>query len=144
MAVSKLRSSFGASIRKILANSASNIESPSSRASASERSNSRSCAECSAKSPVVVILILLIGQNRLHYDRNSTRGNPNHLMTAEAIETQSFSVEIQVRYLLHVPDDVGANAILVLALHGYGSNPADMLRLTVGAVGTGHIVAALE
>ena len=57
--------------------------------------------------------------------------------------THHFSVTRECRYLLHVPENT-ANPLLVLALHGYGSNPEAMLRLTVPFVGAQHIVASLE
>ena len=37
-----------------------------------------------------------------------------------------------------------SNPVLILALHGYSSNPEDMLRLTRAAVGAQHPVASLQ
>ena len=65
-------------------------------------------------------------------------------MLPSAPETHSFGVEIQCRYLLQVPPEVSHGAVLVVALHGYGSNPEDMLRLTAAAVGPEHIIASLQ
>lgn len=65
-------------------------------------------------------------------------------MLPGATETHSFGVEIQCRYLLQVPPEVSHDAVLILALHGYGSNPEDMLRLTAAAVGRNHIIASLQ
>jgi predicted esterase len=65
-------------------------------------------------------------------------------MLPGATETHSFGVEIQCRYLLHVPPEVSPSAVLVLALHGYASNPEDMLRLTLASVGRDHLIASLQ
>lgn len=51
---------------------------------------------------------------------------------------------MEARYLLHTPERLDDNSLLVMALHGYGSNPEAMLRLTVGLVGDRHIVASLQ
>lgn len=48
------------------------------------------------------------------------------------------------RYLLHTPETVDRNSLLIITLHGYSSNPEAMLRLTAGVVGEGHVIAALE
>jgi len=58
-------------------------------------------------------------------------------------EVCNFETPLRCRYLLDVPDDA-AHPLLVLALHGYGSNPEAMLRLTVPLVGPGNIVAAIQ
>ncbi len=62
----------------------------------------------------------------------------------ETIERHTFTAPLDCRYLLHVPDTLDAGAVLVLTLHGYGSNPEAMLRLTAGLVGDRHIVASLQ
>ena len=46
--------------------------------------------------------------------------------------------------MLQVPPDLNDNSLLVIALHGYSSNPDDMLRLTAGFLGGQHVVAALQ
>jgi predicted esterase len=56
----------------------------------------------------------------------------------------SVHVGLDVDYLLHVPPYVDDHTVLVLALHGYGSNPEAMLRLALLAVGEQHIVASLR
>jgi len=56
----------------------------------------------------------------------------------------SAAVHLEAEYLLHVPPDVDPGALLVLALHGYGSNPEEMLRLTQMALGAGPIIASLR
>jgi predicted esterase len=53
-------------------------------------------------------------------------------------------VNLNVEYLLHVPPAVDERTLLVLALHGYGSNPEVMLRLSVPAVGEDCIVASVR
>ncbi len=53
-------------------------------------------------------------------------------------------VNLDVAYLLHVPTAVNERTLLVLALHGYGSNPEVMLRLSVPAVGEDCIVASVR
>ncbi|MEO8027193.1 MAG: hypothetical protein ABI823_12005 [Bryobacteraceae bacterium] len=64
--------------------------------------------------------------------------------TATSPEEFRLDARIPVRCLLHIPDRVGPDTLLILALHGYGSNPEVMLRLTVPTVGPEHIVASLQ
>jgi predicted esterase len=59
-------------------------------------------------------------------------------------EQHGFTARLDCRYLLHVPEEVGHNPLLVIALHGYSSNPEVMLRLTVGLVGSQHVVASIQ
>jgi predicted esterase len=59
-------------------------------------------------------------------------------------ERHTFSTKLECGYVLRVPERVDPGSVLVLALHGYGSNPQDMLRLTTGMVGERHIVASLQ
>ncbi len=54
------------------------------------------------------------------------------------------SIPFEAEYLLHVPDDVGERPLLVLTMHGYGSNPEAMLRLSEMALGATPIVASLR
>jgi predicted esterase len=56
----------------------------------------------------------------------------------------STAVPFEAEYLLHVPEEVGGKTLLVLALHGYGSNPEAMLRLSEMALGGGAIIASLR
>jgi predicted esterase len=56
----------------------------------------------------------------------------------------SIAVSLQAEYLLHIPPELNGRPLLVLALHGYGSNPQEMLRLTQIAVGQGPIIASLR
>jgi phospholipase/carboxylesterase len=57
---------------------------------------------------------------------------------------ESVQVQTEAAYLLHVPAKVGPRSLLVLTLHGYGSNPEEMLRLSVPAVGEDCVVASLR
>ena len=57
---------------------------------------------------------------------------------------ETVCVNLNVAYLLHVPPAVDGRTLLVLTLHGYGSNPEVMLRLSVPAVGEDCIVASLR
>jgi predicted esterase len=59
-------------------------------------------------------------------------------------QQHTFTATLECRYLLHVPDIIAPNSLIVLALHGYGSNPDAMLRLTTPLVGEQHIVAAMQ
>ncbi len=63
---------------------------------------------------------------------------------AERIERHTFTAPLDCRYLLHVPDALDDATVLVLTLHGYGSNPEVMLKLTSGLVGDRHIIASLQ
>ncbi len=49
-----------------------------------------------------------------------------------------------MEYFLHTPDSIGDRTLLILTLHGYGSNPEAMLRLSVAAAGEDCIVASLR
>lgn len=69
--------------------------------------------------------------------------NPSPLATRTPEECR-FSRTAAGRYLLHAPERTGPETLLVLTLHGYGSNPGAMLRLTVPTVGTQHVVAAIQ
>ena len=51
-------------------------------------------------------------------------------MDFEAIGRRTFSARIDCHYLLHAPAFVDASTLLVATLHGFGSNPEVMLRLT--------------
>jgi len=66
---------------------------------------------------------------------------PNNLMSTQQ---HTFSAALECRYLLHVPPSTTPNQLIVLALHGYSSNPEAMLRLTTALVGDHQVVASLE
>jgi predicted esterase len=65
-------------------------------------------------------------------------------MTLKPPEHHVFAARLDCRYVLHVPDTISSNPLLIIALHGYGSNPEVMLRLTVGLVGSQHVLASLQ
>ena len=65
-------------------------------------------------------------------------------MLVESAEVHTFTAPLDCRYLLHTPEVVDDRTVLVLALHGYGSNPETMLRLMTPLVGIRHIVACLQ
>ena len=54
------------------------------------------------------------------------------------------AVPLEIEYLLHLPPVVDGKTLLVLTLHGYGSNPEVMLRLTTMALGEDAIIASLR
>jgi len=57
----------------------------------------------------------------------------------------STAVPFEAEYLLHEPAKPGESTLLVLALHGYGSNPEAMLRLSEMALGgEDAIIASLR
>ncbi len=65
-------------------------------------------------------------------------------MDLKTTEQHTFTAPLECRYLLHVPEDIASNPRLIATLHGYSSNPEAMLRLTVGLVGSQHVVAAIQ
>jgi len=65
-------------------------------------------------------------------------------MSQTHVEQHTFTAHLECRYVLHVPADQNDNSLLVIALHGYSSNPEDMLRLTTLLLGGNHVVAALQ
>jgi len=59
-------------------------------------------------------------------------------------EQHLFRARLDCRYLLDAPKDPTPSPVLIVALHGYSSNPEDMLRLTRAAVGPEHVVASIQ
>jgi predicted esterase len=59
-------------------------------------------------------------------------------------EQHTFRAELECRYLLHTPPVLDRNPLLVITLHGYSSNPEDMLRLTRALLGDRYVIAALQ
>jgi predicted esterase len=57
---------------------------------------------------------------------------------------ETVQVQLEAGFLLHAPAQVDEKTLLVLALHGYGSNPEVMLRLSIPAVGEDCVVASLR
>src|SRR5260370_14738572 len=66
------------------------------------------------------------------------------LMTAESVEQCSFEARLECHYLLQAPARISDRTLLVLALHGYGSNPEVMLRLTMAMLGPDHAIASVQ
>jgi predicted esterase len=56
----------------------------------------------------------------------------------------SVCVRLEASWLLHAPARVDERTILVLTMHGYGSNPEAMLRLTAASVEPNCVVASLR
>src|SRR5579864_2004717 len=65
-------------------------------------------------------------------------------MSFETAESCTFSARLDCHYLLHRPQHVDDATLLVAALHGFGSNPEVMLRLTQNLLGPRHVIAALQ
>src|SRR5437588_5580465 len=65
-------------------------------------------------------------------------------MPFEAVEHRTFSARIDCHYLLHAPPAAASSNVLVAALHGFGSNPEVMLRLTEQLLGPDYIIAAIQ
>lgn len=65
-------------------------------------------------------------------------------MSSDTAERRTFHARLECHYLLHSPPRVGEKSLLVLALHGYGSNPDTMLRLTRALLGPDHAIASLQ
>ena len=60
------------------------------------------------------------------------------------MDERTFSARLGCRYLQRVPAEIGPRTAMVVALHGFGQNPEDMLQLTGHMVGPLHAIAAIE
>jgi len=60
------------------------------------------------------------------------------------MEICEFPLPLTCRYQLAVPERLPAEPVVVLTLHGYGSNPETMLRLTVPTLDANAVVASLQ
>lgn len=60
------------------------------------------------------------------------------------IESHTFPAEVECRYLLHVPGQLDNKPIVVITLHGYGSNPEAMLHLTTRLIGEHRVIASIQ
>ena len=65
-------------------------------------------------------------------------------MNLENIRRCSFKTSLECRYLVHAPPAIDGQTALVVALHGFSSNPEAMLRLTAGMMGSRHVIASVE
>ena len=59
-------------------------------------------------------------------------------------EQHTFLSPLECRYLLQTPEHPSAQPLVVVALHGYSSNPEAMSRLTTGLVGDRHVIASIQ
>jgi len=60
------------------------------------------------------------------------------------IEQRTFLSHLECRYLLHTHAEIGDETLLALTLHGYGSNPEVMLRLTRAMLGDELVIASIQ
>lgn len=66
-------------------------------------------------------------------------------MMSSSPESGEFTIRRPARFLLDSPTPEGRGApVVVVALHGYGMNPAEMLGLTRDLLGPSLVIAALE
>jgi predicted esterase len=65
-------------------------------------------------------------------------------MTLENISNRSFTARLDCHYLLYAPEVIDGGTLLVVTLHGFGSNPEVMLGLTTNMLGAAHVVASVE
>jgi predicted esterase len=59
-------------------------------------------------------------------------------------QPHAFTATLDCHYLLHIPERIDASTLLILTLHGFGSNPEVMLQLTGNLVGATHAIASIE
>lgn len=57
---------------------------------------------------------------------------------------ESIPVHLDAAWLLQSPPRLDDHSLLVVTLHGYGSNPEAMLRLTAATVGENCVIASLR
>jgi predicted esterase len=76
--------------------------------------------------------------------RVSVHGSIGNFMAEYESDLGSVTVSFESAFLLHVPHRVDESTILVLTLHGFGSSPSVMMRLSVPAVGEDCVVASLR
>ena len=65
-------------------------------------------------------------------------------MSSESVERRTFSARLDCHYLLRPSAEVDESTLLVAALHGFGSNPEVMLRLTEGLLGPRPVIASVQ
>ena len=65
-------------------------------------------------------------------------------MIPETVERHTFEERLECHYLVQAPKMVSDRTLLVVTLHGYGSNPEVMLQLTQNMMGTDHVIASLQ
>jgi predicted esterase len=57
---------------------------------------------------------------------------------------RTFTATLECDYLIHEPETISSGTLLVVTLHGFGSNPEVMLELTKGLLGPDHLILALQ
>ncbi len=62
----------------------------------------------------------------------------------DSVEQHSFQAALDCHYSLHLPAATGSHTALVVALHGFGQSPREILPLMAHMVGRQHAIAALE
>ena len=60
------------------------------------------------------------------------------------IQDRTFSARLDCHYLLHTPDVVDAHTLLVVTLHGFGTNPGSMLQPTARLFDSPPVIAPLQ
>ncbi len=65
-------------------------------------------------------------------------------MPLEKTENRNFWLPLRCTYLLHTPEHLRENPLLIVTLHGHAMTPDAMLQLTAPLVGEGHYIAALQ
>jgi predicted esterase len=60
------------------------------------------------------------------------------------IQDRTFSARLDCHYLLHTPDVVDAHTLLVVTLHGFGTNPGAMLQPTARLFDSPPVIASLQ
>src|SRR5581483_5619025 len=68
----------------------------------------------------------------------------SHRMILENLRHCTFSSRLDCRYLLYAPEAIHERTRLVVALHGFSSNPDVMMRLTGHMMGDQDVIAAVE
>jgi len=64
-------------------------------------------------------------------------------MPSEILDT-TISVPLECHYLLRIPEAVPALPLVAITLHGYGSDPESMLRLTSALLGPEIVIASIQ
>ena len=65
-------------------------------------------------------------------------------MSSEGVEHRTFSARLDCHYVLYRPAAIEDSSLLVATLHGFGSNPEVMLRLTQTLLGPRHVIASIQ
>jgi predicted esterase len=60
------------------------------------------------------------------------------------ILSSTISVPLECRYLLGIPEKIPPSPLVAITLHGYGSDPESMLRLTSALLGPEIVIASIQ